>query len=115
MRTYIGHQEAVSVGEFVELARGVDADLPDELQDLLFSEDGADDFRDLFLGWPEETDEQRRSRELVAKDVLGELLEAGRDDEIERVNAAYAAQLVCVANLRKHANSPRMRRMQKAA
>ena len=115
MRTYIGHQEAVTPGEFVELAGGFDLDFSDELQDLFFSEDAADDFRDLFLGSPGETEAQRTSRELVADEVLGELLAAGCDDEIERVNAAYAAQLVCVAKLRKQATSPRMHRMQKAA
>jgi hypothetical protein len=106
VRTYIGHQEAVTPGEFVELAGGFDLDFSDELQDLFFSEDAADDFRDLFLGSPGETEAQRTSRELLA---------AGCDDEIERVNAAYAAQLVCVAKLRKQATSPRMHRMQKAA
>ncbi|MGX1975470.1 hypothetical protein [Streptomyces kronopolitis] len=115
MRIYIGHQEAATAAEFIELAGGIAAHLPDELQDLLFSEDATDDFRDLFLGWPGESDEDCRARELAAKDVLGELLEAGRDDEIERANAAYAAQLVCVANLRNQTKSARLRRMQKAA
>ncbi|MFL4905587.1 hypothetical protein ACJ6WF_21055 [Streptomyces sp. MMS24-I2-30] len=115
MRMFIGHQEAVSADEFVELAGGVDNDLPGELQNLLFSEDATDDFRDLFLGWAGESDEDRKCRESAARDVLGELLEAGRDDEIERMNAVYAAQLVCVASLRSQANSPRLRRLQKAA
>ncbi|UFQ16874.1 MULTISPECIES: hypothetical protein [Streptomyces] len=115
MRMYIGDQEAATVGELIELAGGVDIAIPRELHELFFSEDTEDDFRDLFLGSRGETDEQRRSRELVAREVLSELLEAGRDDEIERMNAAYAAQLVVVANLRKQINSPRLRKMQKAA
>lgn len=115
MRIYIGHQEAATADEFEELARGVGISVPDELGHIFFSEAPEDDFRDLFLGWPGETDEQRRTRELAAKDVLADLLAAGQQDEIERLNAMYAAQLVCVASLRSHARGPRMHWVQKAA
>lgn len=122
MRIYIGHQEAVTAGEFVELASGfeepvggLDAEAPVGIEDLFFNEDPADDFRDLFLGSPGETEAQRGSREAVAKEVLGELLAAGHGDEIERVNAAYAAQLFCAADMRKRSRGPWPRRLRKAA
>ncbi|MFF2651700.1 hypothetical protein [Streptomyces sp. NPDC058045] len=117
MRIYIGRQEAVTAEEFEELARGSGEfrELPAEILDRVFREEAPEDFRDLFFGPPGETDEQRRAREEAAGHILAELLDAGRDDELERLNAMYAAQLVCAANLRKRARGPRMHWVRKAA
>ncbi|MEW2548882.1 hypothetical protein AB0910_24445 [Streptomyces sp. NPDC047002] len=53
----------------------------------------SDDFRELFLGTADESAEEREVRLTVANEVLAELLEEGRDNEISFLNAVYAAQL----------------------
>ncbi|WP_329456775.1 hypothetical protein [Streptomyces sp. NBC_01497] len=53
----------------------------------------SDDFRELFLGTADESADDREVRLAVANEVLAELLEEGRDDEISFLNAVYAAQL----------------------
>ncbi|MGW6456286.1 hypothetical protein ACWF94_10230 [Streptomyces sp. NPDC055078] len=101
MRTYIGHQEAVSTAEFEELAYEIE--MPDG-------------FRALFLGERDETRMQRAAREQAAREVLAELIQAGRSDAIEWLNAQYAAQLLCAAALRDWATGDvRASRVQKAA
>jgi hypothetical protein len=53
----------------------------------------SDDFRELFLGTDGESAEERATRLEVAREVLAELLEEGREDDISFLNALYAAQL----------------------
>ncbi|MCH6161564.1 hypothetical protein [Streptomyces marispadix] len=88
MRAYAGDQEAGKTSEFEELAQSF--------------EEPADCFRDLFLGLPGEPYDEREARTAAARDVLAELNELGRHDEIARVNAAYAAALREVAPLWDH-------------
>ncbi|GHG60474.1 hypothetical protein [Streptomyces griseocarneus] len=76
MRTYVGHQEAVNDEDFEELAFGFE-----------------EDFRELFLGLPGESAEDRVARVSAARDVLAELWEESGADEIALLNALYAAQL----------------------
>ncbi|TQJ54675.1 hypothetical protein [Streptomyces sp. SLBN-115] len=52
MRTYIGHQQAISVEDFAELALGTPVEL--------------------WLGVEGETDEERAAREDAARDILGD-------------------------------------------
>ena len=96
MRTYVGGQEAVNAIEFVELACGFEHDLP-----------MPDDFRQLFLGVPGETDEQRAVRLAVAGDVLADLLDMSDVDEVATLNALYAEQLMRAVPLRKRTVPPR--------
>lgn len=88
-----------------------------------FSEDeepgyGPEDFRMLFLGEPDETAEQAGARAEVAREVFAELMDKGVDDEITRLDAAYAAWLLCAASLQQdaHRESARaVRRVEAAA
>ncbi|MEU2155445.1 hypothetical protein ABZ532_10590 [Streptomyces sp. NPDC019396] len=92
MRTYVGGQEAVSVLELAELAYGFELDAP-----------MPEDFRDLFLGVPDETDEQRAVRLAAARDVLAELRESSDADEVSTLNSLYAEQLLSAAPLKNRA------------
>ncbi|OEU90349.1 hypothetical protein DB35_03595 [Streptomyces abyssalis] len=94
MHAYAGDQGAWRASEFEELAQSF--------------EEPAECFRDLFLGFPGEPYEVRKARMAAARDVLAELDELGRHDEIARVDAAYAAALRDVAPLwdRRSKRSP---------
>lgn len=103
MRTYIGDQEFVNAFEFQELAYG-------------FADPTAEDFRELFVGRPDESPEQRAVRREVAREVLAELLEESEGSEVALLNAIYAAQLVSVVPLVRHRSGELVRaRMRKAA
>ncbi|MFC8829372.1 hypothetical protein ACFT9I_28955 [Streptomyces sp. NPDC057137] len=92
MRLYVGSQEAVNAFELDELAHGY-GPLPPE------------DFRDLFLGQDDESEQQRAAREMAARDVLAELIERSDDDECAMLNALYAAQLMALVPLRRRADA----------
>ncbi|MCW2904076.1 MAG: hypothetical protein JWO67_6341 [Streptosporangiaceae bacterium] len=81
MRTFIAGQQAVAASEFVELAYGFD-----ELSV------GID--RELFVGVPGESPEERAAREAVAREVLEELRERGETDEVSAYDAVYAEALM---------------------
>jgi len=74
MRSYVGHQEVWSEDEFEELAYGLD--------------------RELFLGSPDETDQERAARLDAARGVLDDLREQGLGgDEVAAWDALYAEAL----------------------
>ncbi|MGW2417114.1 hypothetical protein ACWCV5_33860 [Streptomyces tubercidicus] len=75
MRTFVAGQEATDEKEFVELALGIDIDL--------------------FRGpLEQETDEERRARRDVAREVLRDLREsADAGDEVAGWDALYADAL----------------------
>ncbi|MDH2388170.1 hypothetical protein QCN29_05070 [Streptomyces sp. HNM0663] len=82
MRMYIGEQEAVGAAfEFDEPAWGFAPPLPE-------------DFRHLFLGESGESGEERAARLSVARAVLAELLQERDADDVSRLNARYARQLM---------------------
>jgi hypothetical protein len=61
----------------------------------------ADHFRELFLGPPgQESDEARNARLAAGRDVLTDLLHAGRSDQVAREDALYALRLEAVARTR---------------
>ncbi|MCI0386246.1 hypothetical protein [Streptomyces sp. CNQ085] len=94
MRTFVGRQEAVSASEFVELAYGLD-ELPAGID------------RELFIGVPGESREERAARLDVAREVLAELREQGERDEVAASDARFAAALHRAVPLRR---PPRTRR-----
>ncbi|MFE9254101.1 hypothetical protein [Streptomyces sp. NPDC006879] len=104
MRTYVGGQEAVNTLEFSELAYGFEFDVP-----------MPEDFRELFLGMPDETDEQQAVRLAAARDVLAELRESSDADEVSLLNTLYAEQLMSVVPLKNRAVKPRAPWSRKAA
>ncbi|MFD5424816.1 hypothetical protein [Streptomyces sp. NPDC127084] len=104
MRTYVGGQEAVNAVEFVELAYGFEFDIP-----------MPEDFRELFLGMPDETPEQRAVRLAAAGDVLAELRESSDIDEVSVLNTLYAEQLMSVVQLRDGVTAPHPPWSRKAA
>ncbi|MEU2506001.1 hypothetical protein ABZ621_14955 [Streptomyces sp. NPDC007863] len=104
MRTYVGGQEAVNALEFTELAYGFEFDVP-----------MPEDFRDLFLGVPDETDEQRAVRLAAARDVLAEMRESSDADEVSLLNTLYAEQLMDAVPLRNRAVKNRTLRSRKVA
>ncbi|MEU7291755.1 hypothetical protein AB0A76_00900 [Streptomyces exfoliatus] len=104
MRTYVGGQEAVNALEFTELACGFEFDVP-----------MPEDFRQLFLGVPGESDEQRAVRLAAAGDVLEELRELSDTDEVASLNALYAEQLMRAVPLKKRAVTARAPWSRKAA
>jgi hypothetical protein len=104
MRTYVGGQEAVNALEFTELAYGFEFDIP-----------MPEDFRDLFLGVPDETDEQRAVRLAAARDVLAELRESSDADEVSLLNTLYAEQLMSAVPLKNQAVKTRALWSRKAA
>lgn len=87
MRTYVVHPPGAGVVEEEGSALGADAE----------------DFKELFLGSPGESAEQRAARTAAARDVLEELQEQSDADEFARLNARYAAQLSSVAAMRGRA------------
>ncbi|MFJ9480000.1 hypothetical protein ACIRRI_34185 [Streptomyces mirabilis] len=95
MRNYIGDQEVVTAYEFEELAYGGE-------------EYALNGFQELFLGNPDETDEQNNARVEVAREVLAELLNEGESDHIAWLDAMYAVQLVCMASLRRQLRTQRV-------
>ncbi|WP_255954603.1 hypothetical protein [Streptomyces odontomachi] len=92
MRTYVGHLVAANMVTPDESAFG-------EAENSGF---GAEDFRTLFVGKPGETAEEADARAEVAREVFAELMDEGVDDEIARLDAAYAAWLLCAASLRRY-------------
>jgi hypothetical protein len=52
-----------------------------------------EDFRDLFLGRPDESAEHRTVRLTAARDVLAELLEQGERDDFAMEDALHAVRL----------------------
>lgn len=94
MRTYVGDQEALSEGEFEELANA-------------FHDNTHADFRELFLGPSDESAEEHAARRAVAREVLAELQEQSETDDIARLNALYAEQLSSVVLMRAKASAPR--------
>ncbi|MFJ8993857.1 hypothetical protein ACIRQH_26125 [Streptomyces sp. NPDC102279] len=81
MRTYVGHQQAVSADDFVELALGTPVEL--------------------WLGVEGETDEERAARLDAARDILADNPEL--PDDVSRIAAeaieAYAPELFNVVPL----------------
>ncbi|MFJ5607966.1 hypothetical protein ACIQCJ_00960 [Streptomyces sp. NPDC093221] len=67
-----------------------DRELPDDPEFL----------RELFLGVPGESDDERAARHAAARDVLAELLEEGASDALAREDAVCALWLGGVALLR---------------
>ncbi|MFJ7968551.1 hypothetical protein [Streptomyces sp. NPDC096324] len=85
MRTYVGHQQAVSADDFVELALGTPVEL--------------------WLGVEGETDEERAARLDAARDILADNPEL--PDDVSRIAAeaieAYAPELFNVVPLTRPA------------
>ncbi|MEV6194787.1 hypothetical protein AB0M19_20610 [Streptomyces sp. NPDC051920] len=83
MRTYVGHQQAVSADDFVELALGTPVEL--------------------WLGVEGETDEERTAREDAARDILAD--NPHLPDRVSRIAAeaieAYAPELFKVIPLNR--------------
>lgn len=85
MRMYVGRHLVVMHNlASEETASGQDED-PDY---------GPEDFRILFVGEPGETAEEADARAEVAREVFAEMMDQGANDEIARLNAAYAARLL---------------------
>lgn len=96
MRTFVGHHEAWDDFEFEELAYGID--------------------RDLFLGSPDETGEERAARLDAARDILADLREQGESDDISAWDALYVDQLARTLPLmRRSAGTRRVRTGRDAA
>lgn len=84
MRSFIGAHQVVCVADFIELGLGLD-DPPPPLG-------GID--RDLFRGpLAAETGDERAARLDAAADVLADLFEQGKSDEVAALDAAYADAL----------------------
>ncbi|MCX4988451.1 hypothetical protein [Streptomyces sp. NBC_00568] len=85
MRTYVGHQQAVSADDFVELALGTPVEL--------------------WLGVEGETDEERAARLDAARDILAD--NPHLPDDVSRIAAeaieAYAPDLFNVVPLARPA------------
>ncbi|MFF1513829.1 hypothetical protein [Streptomyces sp. NPDC058305] len=85
MRTYVGHQQAVSADDFVELALGTPVEL--------------------WLGVEGETDEERAARLDAARDILAD--NPYLPDAVSRIAAetieAYAPELLNVVPLARPA------------
>ncbi|MGW0314719.1 hypothetical protein [Streptomyces flavidovirens] len=97
MRTYIGRQQAISAGDFVELALGTPVEL--------------------WLGVEGETDEERVARQEAARDILAE--NPGLPDDVARIAAevieAHAPELFNVVPLIRPAGRRRPSRKGAAA
>ncbi|MBA2945111.1 hypothetical protein [Streptomyces himalayensis] len=97
MRSYIGHHQAVTANDFIELALGT----PPEL----------------WLGEEHETDEERAAREDAAHDILAD--NPGLPDDVARIAAkvieAHAPELFNVAPLIRPAGRRRPFRKGEAA
>ncbi|MBB5117571.1 hypothetical protein AF335_03405 [Streptomyces eurocidicus] len=93
MRTYVVHQPGAEVVESGasggEESQGADAE----------------DFKELFLGRPGESAEERAARTSAASDVLEELQDQSEADEFALLNARYAAKLSSVAAMRNRVHT----------
>lgn len=87
MRTYIGHQQAISAEEFVELALGTPVEL--------------------WLGAEGETDEERAARLDAARDILADPEYRSLPDDVARIAVevieAHAPELFNVVPLARFA------------
>ncbi|GAA3499250.1 hypothetical protein GCM10019016_063540 [Streptomyces prasinosporus] len=99
MRTYVGHQQAVSMEDFVELALGTPVEL--------------------WLGAEGETDEERAARLDAARDILADPEYSNLPDDVARITAevieTYAPELFNVVPLARPAGRRRASRKGKAA
>ncbi|MFV0127794.1 hypothetical protein ACLGI4_08780 [Streptomyces sp. HMX112] len=99
MRTYVGHQQAVSADEFVELALGTPVEL--------------------WLGAEGETDEERAARLDAARDILADPDYRSLPDDVARIAAevieAHAPELFNVVPLARPARRRRSSRKGAAA
>ncbi|MBZ9637921.1 hypothetical protein [Streptomyces sp. PSKA30] len=99
MRTYVGHQQAVSAEDFVELALGTPVEL--------------------WLGPEGETDEERAARLDAARDILAHPEYRNLPDDVARIAAevieAYAPELFNVVPLARPAGRRRTSRKGAAA
>ncbi|GAA4671762.1 hypothetical protein GCM10023347_27170 [Streptomyces chumphonensis] len=96
MRTFVAGQEAYNASEFTELALGID--------------------RELFVGVPGESHEERAARMDVAREALADLRERAESDEVAAWDALYAEALTrTVPMLRAAARRRRVRREGEAA
>ncbi|MEV5166975.1 hypothetical protein AB0K66_20435 [Streptomyces werraensis] len=99
MRTYVGHQQAVSVEDFVELALGTPVEL--------------------WLGAEGETDEERAARLDAARDILADPEYSNLPDDVARIAAevieAHAPELFNVVSLARPARRRRSSRKGAAA
>lgn len=99
MRTYIGHQQAVSAEDFVELALGTPVEL--------------------WLGAEGETDEERAARLDAARDILTDPEYRNLPDDVARIAAevieAHAPELFNVVPLARPARRRRSSRKGAAA
>lgn len=99
MRTYVGHQQAVSVEDFVELALGTPIEL--------------------WLGAEGETDEERAARLDAARDILADPEYSSLPDDVARIAAevieAHAPELFNVVPLARPARRRRPSRKGAAA
>jgi hypothetical protein len=77
--------------------------------------DDPESFRELFLGAPDESDEERAARQAAAREVLAELLEEGASDALAREDALCALWLGGVALLRSSRLTGRPTRVGEAA
>ncbi|MGJ5832814.1 hypothetical protein [Streptomyces ossamyceticus] len=99
MRTYIGHQQAVSVEDFVELALGTPVEL--------------------WLGAEGETEEERAARLDAARDILADPEYSNLPDDVARIAAevieAHAPDLFNVVPLARPTGRRRSSRKGAAA
>ncbi|MFF0760592.1 hypothetical protein ACFYWH_11180 [Streptomyces sp. NPDC003737] len=99
MRTYVGHQQAVSAEEFVELALGTPVEL--------------------WLGTEGETDEERAARLDAARDILADPEYRNLPDDVARIAAevieAHAPELFNVVPLTRPTGRRRSSRKGAAA
>ncbi|MFE7209313.1 hypothetical protein ACFU93_04730 [Streptomyces sp. NPDC057611] len=99
MRTYVGHQQAVSADDFVELALGTPVEL--------------------WLGAEGETDEERAARLDAARDILADPEYSNLPDDVARIAAevieAHAPELFNVVPLAHPARRRRSSRKGAAA
>ncbi|GAB3015484.1 hypothetical protein GCM10023080_098790 [Streptomyces pseudoechinosporeus] len=99
MRMYIGHQQAVSAEDFVELALGTPVEL--------------------WLGEESETDEERAARLDAARDILADPEYRNLPDDVARIAAevieARAPELFNVVPLARPARRRRFSRKGMAA
>ncbi|MEU6011984.1 hypothetical protein [Streptomyces sp. NPDC047453] len=99
MRTYVGHQQAVSAEDFVELALGTPVEL--------------------WLGAEGETDEERAARLDAARDILADPEYSNLPDDVVRIAAevieAHAPELFNVVPLSHPARRRRSSRKGAAA
>ncbi len=86
MKDFVAGHPVVTGFDLAELAFGFD-ELPMSLD------------RELFLGVPGETREERAAREDVAREVLRELRERGADDPVSAWDAVYAEALMSAVPL----------------